>query len=420
MSKNKLQQDPNKNLASSSSLKYVLAGFLITYMLFFICPVFLNSAHLMQYYAVVPRETPIGIDFKQALIHCEELFIAKTSPYTGSSLFPPLTYIIFGPFLAVDLPTGYLIITIISIICYIFITFLFPFLANRKPVTPLLMLIFISGMFSYGFQFEVERGQFNVISMFLSLSAVLIYHNYHRFRYLAYCLFSIGVQFKIYPAIFIFMFVRDWKDWKNNIKRFLGLGAFNLALLFALGPRIFVDFVMRVKIHMIEPFIWIGNSSIKSFTTLAASTKFSWWAKEDSGLAQFLLFAFVTVCIFLIIIQAYRQNQNGINPYLLLACTIGAVVIPSESHDYKLSILVAPVALLFHSGFLNKSAGNRLWPLISLLIFLFSVAYSTTLYPYNLKPLTLWLLNNFPALMILLFITTLFSFMTKPGNETHF
>ena len=420
MSKNKLQQDPNKNLASSSSLKYVLAGFLITYMLFFICPVFLNSAHLMQYYAVVPRETPIGIDFKQALIHCEELFIAKTSPYTGSSLFPPLTYIIFGPFLAVDLPTGYLIITIISIICYIFITFLFPFLANRKPVTPLLMLIFISGMFSYGFQFEVERGQFNVISMFLSLSAVLIYHNYHRFRYLAYCLFSIGVQFKIYPAIFIFMFVRDWKDWKNNIKRFLGLGAFNLALLFALGPRIFVDFVMRVEIHMIEPFIWIGNSSIKSFTTLAASTKFSWWAKEDSGLAQFLLFAFVTVCIFLIIIQAYRQNQNGINPYLLLACTIGAVVIPSESHDYKLSILVAPVALLFHSGFLNKSAGDRLWPLISLLIFLFSVAYSTTLYPYNLKPLTLWLLNNFPALMILLFITTLFSFMTKPGNETHF
>ena len=420
MSKNKLQQDPNKNLASSSSLKYVLAGFLITYMLFFICPVFLNSAHLMQYYAVVPRETPIGIDFKQALIHCEELFIAKTSPYTGSSLFPPLTYIIFGPFIAVDLPTAYLIITIISIICYIFITFLFPFLANRKPVTPLLMLIFISGMFSYGFQFEVERGQFNVISMFLSLSAVLIYHNYHRFRYLAYCLFSIGVQFKIYPAIFIFMFVRDWKDWKNNIKRFLGLGAFNFALLFALGPRIFVDFVMRVKIHMIEPFIWIGNSSIKSFTTLAASTKFSWWAKEDSGLAQFLLFAFVTVCIFLIIIQAYRQNQNGINPYLLLACTIGAVVIPSESHDYKLSILVAPVALLFHSGFLNKSAGNRLWPLISLLIFLFSVAYSTTLYPYNLKPLTLWLLNNFPALMILLFITTLFSFMTKPGNETHF
>ena len=157
MSKNKLQQDPNKNLASSSSLKYVLAGFLITYMLFFICPVFLNSAHLMQYYAVVPRETPIGIDFKQALIHCEELFIAKTSPYTGSSLFPPLTYIIFGPFLAVDLPTGYLIITIISIICYIFITFLFPFLANRKPVTPLLMLIFISGMFSYGFCFSIVR-----------------------------------------------------------------------------------------------------------------------------------------------------------------------------------------------------------------------------------------------------------------------
>ncbi len=419
MSKNKLQQDSNRNLASSSPLMYVLAGFLVTYMIFFICPVFLNSDHLMRFYAGVPRETPIGADFKTEISHCEELFITKTSPYTGNSLFPPLTYVIFGPFLAVDLNTGYFIITIISIICYI-LTFLFPFLANRKPATPLLMLIFISGIFSYGFQFELERGQFNVISMFLILSAVLIYHNYHRFRYLAYCLFSIGVQFKIYPAIFIFMFVRDWKDWKNNIKRFLGLGAFNFALLFILGPKIFVDFVGRVYAHITAPCTWIGNSSIKSFTTLAASTRFSWWTKEDSGLPQFLLFAFVAVCIFLVIIQAYRQNRNGINPYLLLACTIGAVLIPAESHDYKLSILIVPVAMLFHSGFLDKSASNRLWPEISFLIFLFSVVYSTMLFPYNLKPLTLWLLNNLPALMILLFITTLFSFMAKPGNETHF
>jgi hypothetical protein len=420
MSKNKLQQDSNKNLASSSSLKYVLAGFLITYLLFFICPVFLNSAHLMQYYAVVPRETPIGIDLKQALSHSEELFIAKTSPYTGSSLFPPLTYILFGPLLAVDLPKGYLIITIISIICYIFITFLFPLWTNRqKPLSPLLILFFVSGLFSYGFQFEIERGQFNVITMFLCLVSIWIYHYHHKYRYLAYSMFSLSIQLKVYPAIFIVVFIRDWKDWKNNIKRFLGLGACNFALLFILGPRIFVDFVIRVKAHMTDPFIWIGNHSIRSFETLAASTRFSWWAKEDSGLAQVLLFAFVAVCIFLIMVQAYRQKQDGINPYLLLACTIGAMLIPSESHDYKLSILAAPVAMAFHNNYFAKIAEYRSRRLISLLIFLFSVVYSTTLYPYNLKPHTLWLLNNFPALMILLFITTVFSFMTKPGNETH-
>ena len=420
MSKTRPQQDLNKKPAGISALVFVLLGFLVSYLLFFICPVFLNSTHLMQHYAVVPRETPIGIDLQSALDHCKEVFITKTNPYTGSSLFPPLTYIIFGPFLAVDLSTAYLIITIISLICYIFITFLFPLWTNRqKPLSPLLILFFVSGLFSYGFQFEIERGQFNVISMFLSLSAVLIYHNYHRFRYLAYGLFSIAVQFKIYPAIFIFMFVRDWRDWKNNIKRFLGLGAFNFALLFILGPGVFVNFVKRVMAHMADPFIWIGNHSIRSFATVA-STRFSWWAKEDLGLVQCLLAAFVAVCIFLIIVQAYRQNKNGINPYLLLGCTIAAMVIPSESHDYKLSILTAPVALAFHNDYFAKIADYRSRRLVFLLIFVFSFAYSSTLYTYNVRyQMLLFMVNNLPALMILLFITTVFSLMNKPGKETY-
>lgn len=419
MKNNSPQLDSRKNPADASAIVFVLLGFLATYLLFFVCPVFLNSASYMQVYPVVPRETPIGLDLKQASYHFEEVFVTKTSPYTGSSLYPPLFYILFGPFIAVDLHTGYIILTIINISCFICMTLVFPYLANnRRHFSPLLILIFVTGLFSYGYQFEVERGQFNIITMFFVVAAVLVYHNYYRFRYLAYLLFSLAVQSKIYPAIFIFMLVRDWKDWKSNIKRFAGLGAFNFALLFILGPRVFLDFVGRVTSHMKEPFIWLGNHSIRSFVEVAA-VKFGWLAKEDTSKVQFLLFAIVAVCMFLVLVQAYRQNHKGINPNLFIACTCVALLIPSESHDYVLSILVAPVALAFHNDYFANIANYRPRREAALLMFVFSFAYSSMLYTYHLRYLMLPLMcSNLPALMVMLFITAVFLFIHKPENQT--
>jgi hypothetical protein len=402
---------------SSSLLIYVLSGYFAVYLFFFIYPVFLNSNHVMLFYINVPPEKTIGCDLASVIRSSKELFIAKHTPYIGSILYPPLTYVLFGLLLTVSTSTAYAIMTIITIICYIFIVLILPLWANmRKSLSPLLILLLVPGLSSYGFQFEIERGQFNVITMFLCLGSVWIYHYHHRYRYLAYFLFSLSIQLKLYPAIFIFLFIKDWRDWKNNIKRFSGLGVFNFALLFILGPKIFVDFVTRVRANMASPTIWIGNHSIRSFAAVY-STKFSWWAKEDSGLVYVLLFLFVAVCIFLIVVQAYRQKYNGINPYLLLACTIGAMLIPSESNDYKLSILVAPVAMAFHNDYFTKIYEYRSRRLISILMFVFSFAYSLTLYTYNTKAHVLLLVNNLPALMMLLFITTAFSLMNKPGQE---
>jgi hypothetical protein len=161
----------------------------------------------------------------------------------------------------------------------------------------------------------------------------------------------------------------------------------------------------------------MGNHSIRAFATLVP--RILPWVQEysdtDAGLIQILMAVFVAVCIFLIMLQAYRQKQNGINPHLLLACTIGASLIPSVSHDYTLSILTASVAMVFCKDYFTESDGYRSRLIIPLLTFIFSVAYSSTLFASTNKPRIL--ANNLPALMVMLFITTIFSLMSKPGHE---
>ncbi len=46
-----------------------------------------------------------------------------------------------------------------------------------KRVTPELLVVFATGLISYGLQFELERGQFNVIAVSLAYLAIWMYHS---------------------------------------------------------------------------------------------------------------------------------------------------------------------------------------------------------------------------------------------------
>ena len=132
---------------------------------------------------------------------------------------------------------------------------------------------------------------------------------------------------------------------------FLGLISLNIALLFVFGYTIFLDFIHTITNMSSKPYIWIGNHSILAITRLASnySSEHGWeWISNISGTIQLFLLAVVGACILIILFQGYRNNRIGIDPYLLLACTIGALMIHNRtSHDYKLSILAGPMAILF-------------------------------------------------------------------------
>ena len=403
---------------------WVLVGFSISYLLFFVRPVFLNPVEVMQFSKYVPALSSIGADFRKMRERGEAWLIEKKSPYViAENQKPPFATVFSSPLIFLNFPTGYNIMVLSIVACFVFMTLILPgLIAKEKWWHPVIVLCFITGVFSYNLQFELERGQTNVIAAFLCFCAIYLYHSHHRYRYVAYVLFSMSIQLKLYPAIFIVMFVRDWRDWKNNIKRVFGLGVFNVLALFILGPRIFLDFIDEVTRHIMHPQIWVGNHSIQAFVRFISETMIEkyhheeWkWLDQYSDVVQLALLVILGFCLFLLIFQAYWQKSTGINPYLLVACTIGAALIPSVSHDCKLSILVAPMAIMLSDESFSQRAARIRWrPLFILLIGVMSFAYSTILFSYTNKPLLLG--NNLPALLVILVTTTIFSLIFKSGD----
>ena len=268
----------------------------------------------------------------------------------------------------------------------------------------------VTGLLSYGFQFELERGQWNLIAFSFSVASIYLFHKRPKYRWLAYLLFSISVQLKLFPAIFVFTLIDNFSDWKNNIKRIVGLGVFNILALFIFGlnPVLStIEFLNKISPGAASFF----NLSLISFTSFLFSKgglpqkHIILWLKANEWLPQLLFFALFGFCFLIICFQAYKRNITGFNPYIFLACFIGACIIPSVSFDYKLSMLPASIIISIPEILLNEEGKNR--PLTILLAFVFSVAYSSMLYSYTNKPKIMQ--NNFPALMVILIICTILS-----------
>ncbi len=411
MTRNRLQSI-EQQIAAMPLVTWTAGGFLLGYICFFLVPVFF-SANVMQFFQQAPALDPIGVDLRQILSYSHAWWVQHESPYIGFNLYPPLASVLFTPLLALDFPLAYRIVTLISLACFITSTLLLAGSAGeKKTASPLPVLFLTSGLFSYGFQFEIERGQFNILAMFLCWLAVWIFHHKPGRRLWAYALFSLSVQLKVFPFIFILLLVDDWRDWKGILRRFAWLALVNFFLLFILGVRVFIDFLRALASQTLYPAIWQGNHSIRCFVTqmtdYAVSQEWQWAAHYASAMQLFFL-ACLGLCLLVILWQAYRQNRVGVNPHLLLACTLGALLIPSVSHDYKLSILIPPVAGLFVSE--SRQEGAQQSMPVRLLYGVFAFVYSSTLFSYTFKPP--FLQNNFPALLVLLILTTVLSGMSK-------
>jgi hypothetical protein len=388
-------------------ITWVLLGFFLTFLFFFIWPVFFDPKEIMKFDQYVLVLSPIGHDFRE-IVGASSLWLH--SGVVPATLYPSLTLIFFAPFTLLNYGAGYKILTLIILVAYVLITLVLPQMINRqKDISAFTMLVFVTGIISYGLQFELERGQWNLIAFAFCLTAIYLFHNYPKLRWLAYLFFSISVQLKLYPAIFVFTLIEDWSDWKNNIRRFVGLGILNITalLMFGFGPLLGTVGSMEgiEASHVGRPF----NLSISSFILHLLTLSFLphkrviLWLQANNWLAQSFLFAFFIACFLIILWQAYKKGKEGFNPCVFMACSIGAFIIPAISFDYKLAIFPATVVLSLPALLSFKENGNR--SLLILLTFLFSVAYSSTLYSYMSKPE--WLQYNLPALLIILTICTI-------------
>ena len=382
----------------------LLVGLLLCYVWFFIYPIFLNPERTMKFIEYLVKIDPIGLDLAQVLDYSRAWFIRHQSPYVGANLYPPLTVVLFKPFLFVNAVTAYHLMTLLNLLCYLLCAFVLPYLLYRRTERlTLLVLLFMNGLFSYGFHFELERGQFNLLAMTCCLLALYLFHTHQKGAIPAYLLFCLAVQLKLYPAIFVVLFVKDWRDKRSTFSRMAGLLLANASLLFVLGVDVFQDFLAAL-LRESGSNLWIGNHSIRAFAYLSPLP----W-KDTSAILLILL---VLVLLGIVMLRSYRRSPTGFNAQLFFSCTIAALLIPSVSNDYKLTLLTVAMSVAFPCSLQGQRGAARLYPALLLLIVAF--AYGTTLYSFTNKPLLLK--NNLPALLLMLAAWTCFVCLTSSGR----
>ncbi|MEI8132154.1 MAG: glycosyltransferase family 87 protein, partial [Leptolinea sp.] len=292
------------------------------------------------------------------------------------------------------------------------------FLNYRKKLPSFAWFLFATSLFSYGLLFEIERGQFNLIAMGFAFLAILLFHKIPRLRWLAYIFFCISVQLKIYPAIFVIFLTDDWRDWKRTFLRWASLGLANIALLFLLGLEIMQHYVtaMTRVVSSIGKSDWSVNHSINGFVSFI--NYYFNFPDTDFQVIQSTLTVTIIILIGICFYNAFVR-RTILDPFLLLASTIGALLFPTLSNDYTLAYLVGPtIFLLIH---LDEET-QRLVELtkkdkshIGIIIGLCAFALTSTYFSYLQKPL--FLQNQLPALFLLLVCTTIYSFKNRyPAN----
>jgi len=400
-------------------LYWVFFTFLIAYVSFFLLPVFFSKLQIQYLTKYIPDAfvTHIGFDIEAIVSRIENWLRTGQSPYyDGFIAYPPLTIAVFATFSIIGYPAYFKLIVSMTVLAYLVAALVIPFLLVPKRNRTLLVLFFITGLFSYGLQFEQERGQFNLIAFAFCLIAIYIFHFHPRFRFFAYLLFSLSVQLKVYPVFFILLFVNDWGDWRNIVKRFLGLGVLNFTLLFVLGHKLFLDFIHAITEYQLLQSSRYENLSIKGFVYYLSNDVFGTTETNlpaFTRVAETFFWLLLGACFLSVVGYAIYHKTRGLNLYLLLICTIAALIVPSVSNDYKLSILIIPMTLVLCC--LPEFNTHKKKTISILMVILASLAYWTTLYPATVKPE--YLSRNFPALIVILIAITILNFLAPYSYE---
>jgi TctA family transporter len=130
---------------------------------------------------------------------------------------------------------------------------------------------------------------------------------------------------------------------------------------------------------------------------------------------EVVLLAVVLLSVLTILVKSQRLNLPASNPYIFLACTIGALIIPAVSNDYKLPLLAGPMAIFMQQP-LPHIDGKLRAVLFLGIKFTASIAYALTLFSYTNKPL--FLQNNLPVLLWILLAATIMVILEKPSTHS--
>jgi len=395
------------------AITWILLGFLVIFSLYFVRPMFLNESQQFSYFAhYLPALDPIGNDFNYNT-RAITLWLEGKSPYElAYQFYPPLYHVVFAPMLVLDIQGRYALMTWVTLLSF---GLLFLLLWQKQASNQgILLFFFLTGLFSYGMQFELERGQYNVLTLLVVVTGIWLYHNLPSFRMLAYTLWTIATHIKLYPGVFLLMFFSNWKNRRENFITLLQLGILNVTAFLILGYRVFLQFISSFIAESRNP-LWILpdeqpiNHSINAFIDKLSKNndnempaRLAEWLHASGSWVGFVFLTVIILCSLIIVWRTLQHRSNLLHADALMLLILLGFLLPSVSIDYKLVLLGPGLAVVLA----NRNPPEKRWQkvIFIVLIILMSIAYSLTLVPYPYR--NGLLITSFPMVFTILLCLT--------------
>ena len=209
---------------------------------------------------------------------------------------------------------------------------------------------------SYGFMFEVERGQLDLYALFFALIAVwLLLRRPQGSAWWPSLALALAVNIKAYPGVLAVLLL-----WRYRWRAVVPLVVTNLALLLSAGPaKVLQFFTTRAALESSTfPRGWVNNSAASLAHTLHEVS--SW---PGSLWLVFLASSALLWIVTLVVVM--RRGWSARRAVLAsAACVPVMCTFPSISNDYRLVLLVFPLSVLAAATAAMRSHGGPLWALL--------------------------------------------------------
>ena len=283
---------------------------------------------------------PHGVDFRDGLYDPARAF---TTVHSG---WPPLSLYLGRPFTLLGFSTAYKVQFVILVALAVTAAAISARLAARATggsghAIDTRLLGLIMGLWlltSYGFLYEIERGNIDLYALVFSLLAVWLTVRGARSAWLPAACLAVAVGLKLYPGVLVVVLL-----WRYRWRAVLPLAVTTLAALLIAGPA----------------------NLAHSFTTLQAlstSGKAEWWG-QDSATAMthvlrdhthwapsWIFWPLIAVPLGLwattlaVLVRRGWSERGAV--LASAACVPLMAILPPVSNDYKLVLCVFPLAVL--------------------------------------------------------------------------
>jgi hypothetical protein len=298
---------------------------------------------------LIPPAPGWGVDFRDGLYEPARAFSVARSGW------PPLTLLLGKAFTVLPFSSAYAVQTVLLTCAAVGCAVLSGQLAvkvapepgvrrpgdlapGRVTVAGLSVVFGAWLVTSYGFMYEVHRGNIDLYALLCCLLAVWAAVRLPRSPWWPAAALAVAVNLKLYPAVLLVLLF-----WRYRLRALVPVLVTNAVLLLAAGP-----------VNTWRLFTWL--------TTMSPGSRKSTWAEMGSaGMAAVMrvtdptLGSWIIVPLFLVPLGLWaasaallmRRGWTTRRAVLLAASCIPLMgVVPTLSNDYKLVLFVFPLAVI--------------------------------------------------------------------------